>query len=132
MLSNWPESGQYRMIGRISHNNPGVSLVMAEQDKTTLQKVELPGGVIAYVEAIKSSDREEVGVLESIPFEQVTQALGAIAEGIGGVVLAAKPSKASVELGAEFAVKEGKLVSIIAKGEGKANLKLKLEWEFSD
>ncbi len=112
----------------------GIAVVSQQQD-TTLRKISLPDGVTAYVEAKSNGatgDREPVGVFDAIPFEQATRALGAIAEGIGGVVLAAKPTKASVELGIEFMVEEGKLVSIIAKGGGAANLKLKLEWKSSE
>ena len=108
---------------------------MSQQQDTTLRKISLPDGVTAYIEAKSNGatgDREPVGVFDAIPFEQATRALGAIAEGIGGVVLAAKPTKASVELGIEFMVEEGKLVSIIAKGGGAANLKLKLEWKSSE
>ena len=38
-----------------------------------MQEVELADGVIAYVEAVGAGDREEVGVMESLPFEQVSE-----------------------------------------------------------
>jgi hypothetical protein len=52
-----------------------------------------------------------------------------IPRGIGETLERAKPKKATVELGVEFGIEEGKLVALIARGSGKANLKITLEWE---
>ena len=104
---------------------------MTRDHSTEWQKVELPGEDSAdvYIEVLRGGGREEVGLLDSIPFEQVTEVLGSIAQGIGSTLEKTKPSKASVELGVEFGLKNGKLVALIARGSGKANLKISLEWE---
>jgi len=90
--------------------------------QNTWQKVELGDDVVAYLEVVPHGGREEVGVLDAIPFDQVTGSLGRIAGSIGNVIEKAGPSKASVELGFEFGIEEGKLVAMIARGSGKASL----------
>ena len=103
-------------------------------DKTTRwQRIELPGdgdGQV-YMEILQGGGREEVGLLESIPFERITELLEGIANEISKTLEKAKPKRASVELGVEFGVKDGSLVALIARGSGKANLKICLEWERS-
>lgn len=104
---------------------------MSADSSTEWQKIELPGEDKAnvYIEVLHRSGREEVGLLDSLPFEQVTEILGAIAQGLGNTLKKTNPSKASVELGVEFGLKNGELVALIARGSGKANLKISLEWE---
>lgn len=106
---------------------------MPSNERTEWQKVELPGegNAKVYIEVVHGGGREEVGLLDSIPFEQVTEVLGSIVQGIGSTLEKTKPSKASVELGVEFGLKDGQLVALIARGSGKANLKIALEWERS-
>jgi Trypsin-co-occurring domain 1 len=85
-----------------------------------------------YLEVLDRGGRQEVGILDSIPFEQVIELIGEIAQGIGNTLDKAKPTKASVELGVEFGLENGQLVGLIARGSGKANLKISLEWERSE
>ena len=103
---------------------------MDETARTQWQRVALPPssheGV--YIEVLVRSGREEVGILDAIPFDRVTALLSTIATSMSEALERAKPSKASVELGVEFGLEEGKLVALIARGTGKANLKIKLEW----
>jgi hypothetical protein len=80
------------------------------------------------LEVIPRGGREEVGVLDAIPFDRVVETLGQIANGIGAAVEKAKPSKATVEIGVEFGLEAGQVVALIARGSGKANLKILLEW----
>ncbi len=105
---------------------------MPADERTIPQRIQLEDDAIAYVEILQPQGREEIGVLDAIPFDEVTRSLGGIARGIGAVIRTAKPDKASVELGVEFSMQEGKLVSVIARGEGKANMKLTLEWSSSE
>lgn len=104
---------------------------MTDSRRTQWQRVELPGedGIKIYLEAVHRGGREQVGIIDSIPFEQVTEILVKIAQGIGDTVKKTQPNKATVELGIEFALEGGQLVALIARGTGKANLKLGLEWE---
>ena len=106
---------------------------MISDSRTHWQKIELPTqeNTKVCLEVLHHGGREEVGLLDSIPFDQVTEVLGEIAQGIGKTIEKAKPSKATVELGIEFGLENGKLVALIARGTGKANLKIGLEWKRS-
>lgn len=106
------------------------SQTMDEQE-TEWQRISLPsdGESQVYLEVLHQGGREEVGVLDAIPFEQVTNLLGDISTEISKTLEKAKPKKATVELGVEFGLKDGALVALIARGSGKANLKIGLEWE---
>ena len=104
---------------------------MQRDERTQWQPIQLDDGVKAYLEAIPRGGREEVGILEAIPFDRVVDTIGQIANGIGRAIEQTKPSKAAVEIGIEFGLEAGKLVTLIARGTGKANLKVTLEWERS-
>jgi hypothetical protein len=82
-----------------------------------------------FLEVVVRGGREKVGLLGSISFDTVAELLTDIAQKIGATLEKARPSKASVELGVEFGLQEGKLVALIARGSGKANLKLSLTWD---
>ena len=103
-------------------------------ERTKWQKIKLTGedSRQIYLEVLDRGGRQEVGILDSIPFEKVTEILGEIAQSIGNTLERAKPSKASVELGVEFGLENGQFVALIARGSGKANLKISLEWKRSE
>jgi hypothetical protein len=103
----------------------------AGSERTQWQSVTLPGGEDrkVYIEVVSRGVKEEVGLLESIPFDQIKDILSEIAVGIGDTLDKIKPKKASVELGISFGLETGKLVALIARGTTDVNLKLKLEWE---
>lgn len=103
-------------------------------ERSKWQKIELEreGERQIYLEVLDQGGRQEVGVLDSIPFDQVTEILSKIAERIGDSLGQARPSKACVELGVEFGLENGQLVALIARGSGKANLKISLEWHHSE
>ena len=104
---------------------------MTDENNTDWQRIELPseGNGQVFLEVLQKGGREEVGLLDSVPFDQVTEVLGEIASGIQQTLEKAAPKRASVELGVEFGIKNGHLVALIARGSGKANLKIGLEWE---
>lgn len=103
-------------------------------ERTQWQKIKLAedDSRQIYLEVLDRGGRQEVGILDSIPFEQVTEILGKIAQSIGDSLERSKPSKATVELGVEFGLENGQFVALIARGSGKANLKISLEWERSE
>ncbi|MGA8262463.1 MAG: CU044_2847 family protein [Arenicellales bacterium] len=101
---------------------------MQDRERTEWQPLDLGGGTTAYLE-VTSRGRQEVGVLDRIPFDQVVQTLTRIAQGLETAVDAVKPSKASIEIGVEFGLEAGQVVALIARGTGKANLKVALEWD---
>jgi hypothetical protein len=82
-----------------------------------------------YLEVLDRGGRENVGLLDGIPFQQITDLLGEIALHLGDTLRRAKPSKATIEMGLEFGLENGQLVALIARGSGKANLKIAMEWE---
>jgi hypothetical protein len=92
-------------------------------------KLDREGDRQIYLEVLDRGGPKEVGILESIPFEQVTEILGQIAQRIGDSLERIRPNKACVELGVEFGLENGQLVALIARGSGKANLKVSLEWD---
>jgi hypothetical protein len=104
---------------------------MDDDQNTEWQPIDLEAGGRGqlYLEVAVRGGRETVGLLESISFEVVADLLSDIARKIGSTLEKARPNKASVELGVEFGLQEGKLVALIARGSGKANLKLNLSWE---
>jgi hypothetical protein len=95
------------------------------------QKIETTGESAGhlYLEVLDRGGREEVGLLDGIPFQQITDLLGEVALHLGATLRRARPSKASIELGLEFGLENGQLVALIARGSGKANLKIAMEWE---
>lgn len=103
---------------------------MQQDERTNWQLIDLGNDAKAYLEVAARGGREEVGILDAIPFDQVVETLGLIANGIGGAIEKAKPRKAAVEIGIEFGLEAGNLVAMIARGTGKATLKVTLEWEY--
>jgi hypothetical protein len=108
----------------------GEEQCMTDTERVIWQRVSSPDlkNQAIFLEVLMHGGREQVGVLDSIPFDQVTEVLTAIAEKLGKALESAKPTKASVELGVEFGLEGGKLVALIARGSAKANLKIGLEW----
>jgi Trypsin-co-occurring domain 1 len=124
------------MSASLTHDNfleTQARTAMEAADRTEWQSIALPGeaGRRVYIEVVSRGGREEVGILDAIPFEHVMELITSIASGIGDTLEKAKPKKAAVELGVEFGVEAGHLVALIARGTGKANLKIRLEWERS-
>src|SRR5438309_1510501 len=99
---------------------------MSDSERTDWQRVAVSGAEHQniFLEVLLRGGREQVGILDGIPFDQVTGVLTEIAEKIGGALEKAKPTKASIELGVEFGLEGGKLVALIARGSAKANLKI--------
>ena len=109
----------------------GIGIV---EERSQWQKIKLEGEGERqiYLEVLNRGGPREVGVLDAIPFEQISDLLGEIAQRIGDTLERTRPNKACVELGVEFGLENGQLVALIARGSGKANLKVSLEWNRSD
>lgn len=95
---------------------------------TSSVAVDLPNGAVAYIEVARPMTEQDVA-LERIPFESISRTIEGVAESLHAAMSKAKPSKASIEFGIEVGVESGQLTALIVKGEGKANLKVCLEWE---
>jgi hypothetical protein len=89
--------------------------------------VTMPDGGKLRVEATILGGEEDVA-FKIFSFQDVTETITSIASTITRAIQEVKPKKAAVEFGLEIAVAEGKLTGLLAKGSGKANLKISLEW----
>jgi hypothetical protein len=97
---------------------------------TRWQKVSLggEGDREIYLEVLDRGGRKEVGILDSIPFEQVTQIFSELSQRIGNSLERSRANKACVEIGVEFGIENGQLVALFARATGKANIKISIEW----
>lgn len=105
---------------------------MSDPSETDWQPLDLGDGLRAYIEVPTrgpGAQDQEIGLLDGVPIEQVTETIARIGAAIGTAMDKAAPQKASVELGLSFGVEAGRLVALIAQGSGETNLKVKLEWE---
>lgn len=93
-------------------------------------EVVLPNGAIALVQARQvdggGATKTSLGKLD---FDGVIKSLEGITDAVRAAVVRAAPSKVSVELGLELAVKSGVLVGLIVDGESSGSLTITLEWE---
>jgi len=96
-------------------------------------EVTLPNGAVAMVRAADLDGdggqvAEKVGFKDTFDFEGVSQTLEGIAQAVHSGVEKVTPSKTTVELGIELAVKNGKLTGLVVEGSAAASLKVTLEW----
>ncbi|MER5464584.1 CU044_2847 family protein [Streptomyces sp. NPDC002668] len=103
-------------------------------------ELDLPGGGAVLVHALPLSaggdelDREasgpsNVGLREALSFSAVSTALRGVAASIHDGVKAVKPDVVEAEFGFEFAMKGSQLICLLADGEAKATLRVRLEWQ---
>ena len=97
------------------------------ESRTEPIEVQLDDDVTIMVEATVLGGEEEVD-FDIVPFQQVTKAVEVIAAAMAKTLETVKPDKASLELGLEIGLKEGKLVTMIVQNSAKANLNITLEW----
>jgi hypothetical protein len=100
--------------------------------ESTIVEVNLPNGGTALVQArqVDGAGATKTG-FGKLDFAGVAKTLEGVAESIHGALAKAAPSKVSVELGLELAVKSGVLVGLVVDGESTASLTVTLEWERS-
>ena len=105
---------------------------MNDPHDTDWQPLDLGNGLRAYIEVPTrgpGAQDLEIGLLDAVPIEEITEMIARIGAAIGTALDKAAPQKASVELGLSFGLEAGRLVALIAQGSSEANLKVKLEWE---
>ncbi|CCQ61235.1 CU044_2847 family protein [Crocosphaera watsonii] len=93
-----------------------------------IKTLKFSNGTEIKVEAIDLGGETRVGVDDILDFDDVTNAIEAIATSITTTLDKVKPKKASVEFGIKVGVESGKLTTLLVKGSGEANLKITLEW----
>jgi Trypsin-co-occurring domain 1 len=99
-------------------------------DDDGIVEVRLPNGETALVRARQvdggGATKTSRGRLD---LESVSRTLEGVSEAVQAGLVKAAPSKVSVELAMEFAVKAGVLTALIVDGESKGSLTVTLEWE---
>lgn len=95
-------------------------------------EVTLPNGATALVRATDldadAQVAQKVGRNDILSFEGVSETLEGIAQAVRSGLAKAAPSKTTVELGIDLAVKSGKLTSLVVEGDAAASLRVTLEW----
>jgi len=85
------------------------------------------------IEQPKPGEEIESNVAFKIPsLDDITDSITGIAEKIKKSVEIVGPTKVSVEFGIEVGWESGRFISMIAKGDGKVDFKIILEWEKKD
>jgi hypothetical protein len=95
-------------------------------------EVVLPNKSVALVRATDLDEggqvAEKVGWKDAFDLQGLSGTLEGIAQAVRSGLVKVTPSKTTVELGIELAVKNGKLTGLIVEGDAKASLKVTLEW----
>jgi hypothetical protein len=91
--------------------------------------VVLADGSRFQIEVRQAGGYEQVGALENLPFEIVSEALESLGRSLASAVEKVAPSKASIEFGMEVGLEAGKLTALVCQGKTTANFTVKFEWE---
>jgi hypothetical protein len=97
---------------------------------TTIIPLVLPNGrtVLARV---RTRGEAEVA-FAAFDFQRVADDVAAIASSLAEALRTVRPSKTALEFAVELTVEGGHLMALIAKGSGKASLKITLTWDGRD
>lgn len=103
---------------------------MDDEIEADIVEVELPNGKTALVTARQlgggGATKTSLGRLD---LSSVSETLEGVAAAVVAGLTKAAPTKVSVELAMEFAVKSGTLTALIVDGESSGSLTVTLEWE---
>jgi hypothetical protein len=95
-------------------------------------EVLLPNKTVAFVQAADLDEgghsAEKVGRKDIFEFADVSGTLEGIAQAVRSALVKVTPSKTTVELGIQLALKNGKLTGLIVEGKAEASLKVTFEW----
>jgi len=91
-------------------------------------EVKLDDGTIFYVQARTLGGESPIGI-KAASFEKVAQAIEGVARKLSEIWKKVEPSKASVELGVEFAWESGDLIAVFMDSSTTASMKIILEWD---
>jgi hypothetical protein len=95
-------------------------------------EVALPNQAVALVQAADLDEggqvAEKVGWKDTFDLAGVSATLDGVAQAIRSGLEKVTPSKTTVELGIQLAVKNGMLTGLIVEGKADASLKVTLEW----
>jgi hypothetical protein len=90
----------------------------------------LPSGMSINVEVAQPGGDDEMASvgLHSLELDKALDSLGEIGSLVVKKLKAAKPTRATVELGLAFSVEAGKLTALWVGGTGQASINVTLEW----
>lgn len=96
-------------------------------------EVVLPNGTVALVQAQDLDNdggqvAEKVAWADSFDFAHVSGTLEGVAHAIRSGLRKTVPTKTTVELGIQLAVKNGKLTALLVEGKADVSLKITLQW----
>ncbi|HEY5358193.1 MAG TPA: CU044_2847 family protein [Streptosporangiaceae bacterium] len=95
-------------------------------------EVSLPNGTVALVQAADvdggAQAAEKVAWTDAFDFAHVSATLDGVAQAIRSGLQKAAPTKTTVELGIDLAVKNGQLTGLLVNGQAHTSLKVTLEW----
>jgi len=97
------------------------------KNKTQPIKVTLANGTTVIVQAQSVAGEAPVGI-KSVPFEKIASAVEGITQSLTEVWEKARPSRATVEFGVDFAWDTGELLAMFVDGSTTASMKITLEW----
>jgi hypothetical protein len=95
--------------------------------KTKMIRATLSDGTTIYVQANAVRGEEDIASLTA-SFQKVTQAIENIAQSLTKAWEKAKPRRACVEFGVEFAYESGEILAMFVNGSASASMKITLEW----
>jgi hypothetical protein len=86
------------------------------------------GAFLLEISSAGQQDFKKVSGKNIFEHEQLAGSITALSTMLGNAVKAASPDKFSLEFGIEISAKAGQLLALLCSSEGKANLKVTLEW----
>jgi Trypsin-co-occurring domain 1 len=95
--------------------------------KAKMVRATLADGTIVYVQAKAVRGEEDIASITA-SFQKVTKAIEEITQSLTAAWEKAKPRRASVELGVEFAYESGEVLAMFVDGSTSASMKITLEW----
>jgi NTP-dependent ternary system trypsin peptidase co-occuring protein len=116
--------GWFPWVGSSLWGGPGVAVRVVE--------VVLPNQSVALVQAADLDEggqvAEKVGWKDTFDFAGVSGTLEGVAQAVRSGLEKVTPSKTTVELGIQLAIKNGMLTGLIVEGKADASLRVTLEW----
>ncbi len=95
-------------------------------------EVQLPNGTTMGVLVATEPGGTDVGLFDKkdkvYDINDLSKTLDGFAELLKSIWDKAGPTKATIEVGFEIAVKSGKLTAILVEGSGTASMKVTMEW----
>jgi len=100
---------------------------MSERN-TEVVTVVLENGEEFLMEVSSANDREKVSNDGMLSVTDLANSIRSISKMLVQTLREISPDKFEVEFGIEASVKSGKLLALLCNADGKANLKVTLEW----